>query len=95
MTPTLRDREFVLVHINAKPEVGSLVLVAHPELPAPIIKRVREIRGSHDGEEVWLLSDNPAEGTDSRRFGSVQTRSVMGVVTLVLNRPFFRDPSFG
>jgi hypothetical protein len=82
MMPTLRPDEFVLVDLGRRPTVGAVVLAADPRNGRDIVKRVVKIEGG----KVWLGSDNPAEGTDSRQFGPVGAESVLGVVTLDLSR---------
>lgn len=85
MLPTLRGGEFVLVDAGRQPAVGDIVVVAHPHHGDAIVKRMAPHPDGARG--LWLLSDNLVEGTDSRTFGSVDPGSVVGVVTLVLNRP--------
>ena len=90
MLPTLRGGEFVLADVGRSPLIGDIVVATHPDQNIHIIKRVAEAPASAAPVRsgwLWLLSDNAAEGTDSRRFGLVDPESVVGVVTLVLNRP--------
>ena len=84
MLPTLADGEFVLVDPNRDPRTGQLVVAHHPERPElMVVKRVID----HNGDGFVLASDNPAEGTDSRTWGPVRPDRVVGVVTLILDRP--------
>ncbi len=95
MQPTLVDGDYLL----AKPVPvstlavldGKMVIAKHPHTGVEIVKRVESVRPGG----LWLLSDNPAEGSDSRRFGIVNPESVTDVVTMVLNRPFNSSDSFG
>lgn len=57
-----------------RPRVGDVVIVRHHRLE--IIKRVDQIKE----DAVYLLGDNPAESTDSRQFGWLPMRAVIGVV---------------
>jgi len=41
----------------------------------------------HNDYGFVLASDNPDEGTDSRTWGPVPPDRVVGVVTLILDRP--------
>jgi len=84
MKPTLSDGEFVLVDPHRRPRPGQLVVARHPEnRELLVIKRV----DCHDGDRLVLTSDNPSESTDSRIWGPVDSELVIGVVTLVLDRP--------
>ena len=81
MLPTLRAGEEVLLDRHAYdhtvPQVGDIVVAYHPESPSlKIIKRVGEVRA--DG--LFLSSDNPSAGSDSRQFGVVELDKVVGRV---------------
>lgn len=85
MLPTLRAGQFVLVEPGRAPEPDQLVVARHPERPGLlVVKRVGHVEA--DGG-VYLVSDNPASGTDSRTWGPVRPDSIEGVATLVLDSP--------
>ncbi len=86
MLPTLRGGEFVLIARQRAAKVGEVVVATHPSTGLVIVKR--NALAPNDMSGLWLVSDNADEGTDSRSFGPVDIDSVVGVVTLVLNRPF-------
>jgi nickel-type superoxide dismutase maturation protease len=93
MEPTLADGDQVLVDLASGPAVGDLVVAAHPDGSGrSVVKRVQELLG---GGAVVLASDNPAEGTDSRRWGPVRPSSVQGRVTVILGRPFAGNAATG
>ncbi|MEO0947503.1 MAG: nickel-type superoxide dismutase maturation protease [Cyanobacteria bacterium J06641_5] len=83
MLPTLEPGEEVLVDLGAYrqslPRVGDIV-VATPQVRPGLraIKRVGEVLP--DGQ-IFLLGDNPAESTDSRVFGAVAPKEILGRVT--------------
>lgn len=84
MEPTLAEGEFVLVAPDRVPVPGELALAPHPRRPdLTVIKRVESLVG----DRVMLASDNPSVGTDSRQWGPVPASSLLGTVTLVLDRP--------
>ena len=83
MEPTLCDGDFILLNSKSQVKVGSVVVATHPHSGTEIVKRVQSIGPTG----IWLLSDNPEEGSDSRRFGAVNKASLSGVVSLILNRP--------
>jgi nickel-type superoxide dismutase maturation protease len=78
MSPTLNSGDTVLVDPKADINVGDIVLADHPyKSSVAILKRVAEI--SADGR-ISLAGDNQAESTDSRTFGPVSIKSVIGRV---------------
>lgn len=84
MRPTLAHGDHVLVDPDRPPAVGALVAAR----PAPldgvaVVKRVSSL--AEDGSAM-LSSDNPDEGTDSRRWGAVPADRLDGVVTVHLDR---------
>lgn len=95
MEPTLHDGEYVLIHPGRRhPTPGGLAVARHPTELDPVgegrmlvIKRV----GDWDADGVWLTSDNPAAGTDSRTWGRLPVEDIVGTVTVVLDRPTTAD----
>jgi nickel-type superoxide dismutase maturation protease len=85
MLPAVKPGDHLLVDPAAytahPPEPGDIVVAAHPYVSDTVlIKRVHSV---HDGR-IFLSSDNPDEGTDSRSFGTIQTGSLLGrVVTRI------------
>lgn len=78
MCPTLNEGDYVLIKLTrgAVPAIGSIVVAQHPVEDRIVIKRVRSLGKS----AAFLGSDNPAEGTDSRHFGSVAFTEILGPV---------------
>lgn len=56
---------------------GSLVAVPDPRRPARLLVKRAAPAGSAGA--LWLSGDNPGESTDSRAFGTVPRRAVVGV----------------
>lgn len=98
MVPTFLPGERVVVlrapFLLRPPKRGDLIAFRHPLEPdRPLIKRV--IAGPNEtitvegrqyqlGPDEWfVLGDNPAASTDSRRFGPIQRE-------LIIGRPWFR-----
>ncbi len=76
MLPTLKDGDAVLIDLTAKFETGDIVLANHPfKQSGKVLKRIGEITG--DGKYV-LIGDNAAESTDSRTFGAVLAKDILG-----------------
>lgn len=82
MAPTLADGDWVLVDRGAYarrvPRPGHVVLACDPRAPdREIVKRVVRV-DIHDG--AWLEGDNHEMSSDSRLFGGVPRRLVLGRV---------------
>jgi nickel-type superoxide dismutase maturation protease len=89
MAPALLPAERLLfdrlAYVRDRPRVGELVLVAHPlRQELRVVKRLvgapcDTIGGRSLGRgEYWVLGDNAEESTDSRVFGPVRRRHLLG-----------------
>ena len=84
MEPTLRPGDRLLVRYDATVREGVLVLARFAD-GTLAVKRATERRTTRTGAVGWwLLSDNPAEGVDSRHRGVVPAEDVVAVVLLRL-----------
>ncbi len=84
MEPTLRRGERIMVDRwtldHRAPRAGEIVLVSGPDGRA-LVKRVASPRGRLlPTDEVWLVGDNPGFSDDSRRFGPLPRRRLLGRV---------------
>jgi nickel-type superoxide dismutase maturation protease len=76
MLPGLKDGDVVLVDPYAALQIGDVVLARHPfKKSVQIIKRIKEI--SPEGG-YFLVGDNQAESTDSRSFGAIPAKDILG-----------------
>ncbi len=75
MRPTLAPGDRLLVRHGGTPRTGRLVVVRFAD-GTVAVKRATGRRA--DG--WWVLSDNPAEGIDSRHRGVVPETDVLAVV---------------
>jgi len=84
MEPGLRDGDRLLVQYAAavRPGVRVLVRFADGTLAVKRAEGRRENRAGRPG--WWVVSDNPAEGVDSRHRGVVPEDAVLAVVRLRL-----------
>jgi len=91
MLPTLEPGWFVLVNPQQVQALDDqVVLAVHPrQSDLLILKRARSTQNG----QVWLTSDNSAEGSDSRSFGPVEAAAIQGRVSLVLDHPRLRIAS--
>lgn len=84
MEPTLRAGERLLVRYGGRVRPGALVLARFPD-GTLTVKRAAERRTDRASEPAWwLLSDNAAEGVDSRHRGPIRDHDVLAVVVLRL-----------
>ena len=82
MRPTLRPGDRLLLSYRRAARPGDLVVA---RLPGGVVatKRASARRTTELGEPGWwLLSDNPTEGVDSRRYGAVPEADVLAVVLM-------------
>ncbi|HEY3869415.1 MAG TPA: nickel-type superoxide dismutase maturation protease [Actinocrinis sp.] len=100
MVPTLYDGDTVLVRYRARIRPGDLVLALDPRrqdcaggAPDRGLILVKRATRRQDGG-WWLLADNPFAPGDSRQFGAVPERLVLGRVVLRL-RPLRRPDGAG
>ena len=93
MLPGLKDGDVVLVDPYAAPRIGDVVLARHPfKKSVQIIKRIKEI--SPEGR-YFLVGDNAGESTDSRTFGAIPAKDVLGKAVCRLKsdeRKLFHSP---
>ena len=80
MQPTLEPGDRVLVRQlgqKTTPSLGSVVVTWHPQRSKlRLIKRLKSVEETG----LWLLGDNPAESTDSRQWGAVPMKLLIGEV---------------
>ena len=86
MQPSLEPGDRVLVRRlgqTAAPSLGSVVATWHPQQSKlRLIKRLKSVEETG----IWLLGDNPAESTDSRQWGAVPMKLLIGEVVSRLPR---------
>lgn len=76
MLPTLKNGDGILIDQDAKIGVGDIVLSKHPFKKSVIlVKRVSEI---DENGKYFLVGDNPSESTDSRTFGALSAKHILG-----------------
>ena len=90
MYPTLRDGERVVVDTTAcreaPPAVGDVVLARHPFMRD--MWMIKRVVGVADDGRYLLRGDNALESSDSRSFGPVAPRSILGrALPLVMYEP--------
>ncbi|MFT4263938.1 MAG: S24/S26 family peptidase [Nocardioides sp.] len=87
MEPGLHDGDLLLVRYAVTPVPGRVVVARFADGTVAVKRAVeRRDRG------WWLLSDNAAEGVDSRHRGAVPEADVLAVVVLRLGLPWLGWP---
>ena len=80
LSPFFLEGDFVVVSkipfVLRKIKAGDVVVFRHP-VYGTMIKKVEHI--SPDGEEIFVLGTHP-ESTDSRQFGPLRRRQLIGKV---------------
>ena len=77
MLPTLKNGDDILVKSETNLRIGDVVVANHPFRTTLIIKRITEIS---TGGKLFLRGDNPDESTDSRTFGEIDKKDILGKV---------------
>ncbi|MEX0877532.1 MAG: nickel-type superoxide dismutase maturation protease [Candidatus Spechtbacterales bacterium] len=66
-----------LAYLFVDPEPEEIVVVNHPKEKFPIVKRIKEV--TEEGHFI-VEGDNSEHSTDSRDFGPIQRRHIIGRV---------------
>ena len=82
MLPTIKAREEVITisYILSKPKVGDIIVFKHIVPPFIFCKRIKKIIN----EEVWVEGENKKVSFDSRKFGFVEKKNIIGKVIIKL-----------
>jgi len=79
MEPTLRNNQTVIAslipYFFRKPKVGDIVVVQRVKC---IIKRIAKIKKNN----IYVVGDNSSKSTDSRNFGWVNKKEIIGKVII-------------
>lgn len=83
MFPTIKQNDTVfankLVYLVRNPRVGEVVVLKDPRASSKkryIIKRIQDIKN----EAYFVVGDNKDKSTDSRQFGFVKKKDIIGKV---------------
>ena len=74
MKPTYRNGQTIIVSFSRQHKTGDVVVAFMNG--REVLKRIKKIKNG----EVYLIGDNKAESTDSRKYGWIQDRHVIGRV---------------
>lgn len=77
MMPALKSGDCVIFNPEIEPKIGDIILFHHPFIQnLKVVKRISEITA--EGNFI-VLGDNPSESTDSRSYGAILAKDVLGV----------------
>ena len=77
MFPALKSGDGVIFNPELEPETGDIILFHHPFIQnLKVVKRIAEI--TSEGNFI-VRGDNPQESTDSRSYGAILAKDVLGV----------------
>lgn len=75
MEPFVKERDFVFVlNVFFRPKRGDLVVLKDPQKSLLLVKRIGKIQG----DMCWIEGDNTEASRDSRQFGWVPRKSIVG-----------------
>ena len=80
MLPTFKEGESIIAlrYLFSKPKVGDVVIFSHTTPPFLFLKRIVKINKN----KIWVEGDNKKVSIDSRKFGHVEVKNVIGKVIL-------------
>jgi len=80
MNPTFQEGDIVLVnrlaYVVTKPKPQDIIVFRDPRTQREVIKRITNV--SRDG--YFVEGDNKKESTDSRQYGVIARKSIIGKV---------------
>ena len=84
MEPSCREGDFVVVskmsYLFSRPKVGQLVVLKDPEGSSRLVlKRITAAKGSF----FWVEGDNKDKSIDSRSFGWVSSKTLLGQAKVI------------
>ncbi len=81
MLPTLKPGQVVWVWHWFTPKVGNVVVFKYNA--QEFVKRVKQV----NGQQIFLLGDNPNDSLDSRQLGLIKRENVIGKVLISGSAP--------
>ncbi len=79
MFPALKEGDAVLINRSKKVSEGDIVLAKHPFKES--VKILKRVKNFDENGDLFLTGDNGDESTDSRTFGAVPLKYLIGKAT--------------
>lgn len=78
MAPAINEKEEVVTfnYFFSKPKVGDIIVFRHVVPPFVLCKRIKKIIN----DKIWVEGDNKKESIDSRNFGFINKKNIIGKV---------------
>jgi len=76
MLPNYKEGDYLLINKIGKIKSGDVVVLKHPKTGEFILKRISKI----SGKKFYILGDNKEFSKDSRHFGAVERKLIVGKV---------------
>lgn len=80
MTPTLKEGSRVVVnrlyYLFTWPQAGDIVAIKKPGSGEVLIKRISRV----EGKIFFVLGDNKKDSIDSRKFGMLEKKDIIGKI---------------
>lgn len=85
MQPTLEEGSTVLVnrlaYLFKDPQIGEIVAIKNPTGREVLIKRISRVENAaKQSKKYFVLGDNKNYSTDSRKFGMIEKKKIIGKV---------------
>lgn len=84
MSPALQSGQIVLVnrlpYLFSKPKLSDIVALKDPRDGKILIKRISKIDSAKQSLRYFVLGDNKKHSTDSRHFGWIRKKDIIGKV---------------
>jgi signal peptidase I len=86
MKPTLNHRDYLIVDRSPRfriPQPGEIIIFINPHNPREkLVKRISHKKFENNQFKFWVLGDNKGYSIDSRNFGYVNEKYIVGRVFL-------------
>lgn len=80
MYPTYQDGDILLInrlaYLFSKPRVGDVIAAKDPRDKKILIKRIEKVNAN----KYFVVGDNKRHSTDSREFGMIERKDIIGKV---------------
>lgn len=80
MAPTLLEKSEVVTfpYYFTNPKVGDIIVFNHVVPPFVFCKKITKINGNR----IWVEGENKKKSIDSRKFGFIERKNIIGKVIL-------------